>query len=121
MSDTWYHGTPLDLTVLREGSTITRDRHLANVFSHKPTIVSMQDDGSIHHNGTQPGLLYRVAEAISDDDVYPHPNSSMAPGLEWLTRRDLQLELIEPVALSEDEQLTGAELEMIRKMKSQPG
>ena len=88
MNDTWYHGSPAELIVLRSGSTITRDRHLAEVFSHKPQIVSIDDDGRIRHSGTQPGYLYRIAETVAPDDVYPHPNSSMAPGLEWLTRRE---------------------------------
>ena len=54
----WYHGSPLELRVLREGSTITQDRHLATVFSHKPTVVSMEDDGRLRHNGTQPGRSF---------------------------------------------------------------
>ena len=116
MSEIWYHGTPLELTTLLKGSTITQDRHLAKVFSHKPAIVSIQDDGTIHHNGTQPGLLYHIAEAISSNDVYPHPHSSMAPGLEWLTKQELQIELIGPVKILEEELSTPSEMEMLQKM-----
>ena len=36
----WYHGSPLVLEVLATDSTITRNRDLARVFSHRPTIVS---------------------------------------------------------------------------------
>ncbi|MBN1138843.1 MAG: hypothetical protein JXM73_19820 [Anaerolineae bacterium] len=115
MGETWYHGAPLELTVLRPGSTITRDRHLAEIFSHKPAIVSMDDDGAIRHDGTQPGLLYRIAEPVGADDVYPHPRSSMAPGLEWLTRRELRIELIGLVAIRETERLTLVEMAMIQE------
>ena len=72
MNETWYHGTPLQLETLRSGSTITQDRHLAEVFSHKPSIVSVQDDGTIRHNGTQPGLLYRVTEKINPLAAHDH-------------------------------------------------
>lgn len=115
MASVWYHGTPLQLSVLREGSTITQDRHLAEVFSHKPVIVSVDDDGSIKHSGTLPGYLYRVAEQVIEGDVYPHPNSSMAPGKEWLTRRELRIELLGPVEIVEEERLTEGELAVLRR------
>lgn len=114
MGNAWYHGSPYRLSVLRKGSTITRDRHLAEVFAHKPTIVSMEDDGTIRHNGATAGHLYRVADSVADDDVYPHPHSSMAPGKEWLTRRELHLELIGPVRVREEEQLTEQDLQEMR-------
>jgi hypothetical protein len=94
LSIPWYHGSPLELTVLRAGSTITPERRLAEVFSHKPTLVSMEDDGSLEHNGSLPGFLYQVAEEVKEEDVEQHPRSSMSPGQEWLTRRDLMLKLI---------------------------
>ena len=96
----WYHGSPLALTVLRAGSTITHDRHLAEVFSHKPTIVSMDDAGSLQHNGTLPGTLYVVDEPVADGDVLPHPRSSMPPDKEWLTQRPLGLRRIAAVPVS---------------------
>jgi hypothetical protein len=104
------------LALLREGSTITQDRHLAEVFSHKPAIVSMSDDGTIKHTGTLPGYLYYVAETVGEDDVYPHPNSSMPPGKEWLTRRELRLTLIGPVAIVDEERLTEPEIAALRQM-----
>ena len=107
---TWYHGSPLRLTALRVGSTITQDRHLAEVFSHKPAIVSISDDGQIKHNGDQQGWLYRLAEEISPEYICPVPNSSMAPGAEWLTNRELDVELLGPVEICEQELLTEAEI-----------
>ncbi|NLS79196.1 MAG: hypothetical protein GXY76_18260 [Chloroflexi bacterium] len=90
----WYHGSPLELTILRAGSTITQDRALASAFSHKPTLLCIEDDGTIRHNGTQPGILYRIAEELGEGDMHPHPRTTMAPGLEWLTTRELRLEPI---------------------------
>ena len=119
MSETeqvWYHGSPLQLRTLRAGSTVTMDMHLAEVFAHKPSLVSLADDGRVRHNGRQPGLLYRVAEALGPGDVTPHPQSSMPPGLEYLTTRDLALALIGPVPVRADELLSEAEAaELIRR------
>jgi quercetin dioxygenase-like cupin family protein len=114
VSETWYHGSPYRLSTLREGSTITRERHLAEVFSHKPPIVSIGDDGTIRHNGTAAGYLYRVVDPVAGEDVYPHPRSSMPPGKEWLTRRELRVELIGPVQLREEERLSEQDLKEIR-------
>jgi hypothetical protein len=112
---TWYHGSPLQLTVLRSGSTITPERQLACAFSHKPTILCVADDGRIQHNGKTPGLLYRIAEPVAPDDVYPHPRSTMPAGLEWLTKRDLRLELLGPVQATPEEQLTEADIQELRR------
>jgi hypothetical protein len=85
----WFHGSPFELDNLRVGSTITQDRHLAEIFSHKPTLVSAEDDGSIRHNGIAPGYLYLVAETMLPGDVIPHPRTTMPAGWEWLTTREL--------------------------------
>jgi len=111
---TWYHGSPHELTTLREGSTITQDRHLAEVFSHKPAIVCVSDEGAIQHNGTLPGFLYYVAEEIGPDDVYPHPRTTMEANKEWLTRRELRLALIGRVLVSPEELLTDEEVAELR-------
>lgn len=98
----WYHGSPHTLHELRTGSTITQHRRLAEVFSHKPALVCIDDDGTIQHDGRLPGMLYRV-DNVEPGDIIPHPRTSMAPGLEWVTTRPLQLSLIGPVATSPDE------------------
>lgn len=103
------------MTVLRPGGTVTQDRHLAEVFSLKPALVSLEDDGTIRHNGTLPGLLYRVAEPVGENDVYPHPRTSMGPGKEWLTTRPLQLALIGAVEVDNKERLTEKEIELLRQ------
>jgi hypothetical protein len=117
---TWYHGSPLELTSIRAGSTITQNRDLARVFSHKPPIVSMNDDGSLKHTGATPGYLYRIAEPLGAEDVYPHPNSSMPPGAEWLCRRELRLALLGPTVVRDEERLTEQELADLRRRYGAP-
>lgn len=94
----WYHGSPLPLDVLAEGSTITRSRTVAEAFSHKPTCVGIEESGGVLevcHNGTQRGYLYVIEEAVAQADVRPHPESSYAAGgLEWLTNRPLRVKLV---------------------------
>ena len=102
----WYHGSPLNLDHLKIGSTVTRQRHLAEVFSSKPTLVCLEDDGSIRHNGVMPGHLYRLAETPLPGDLVSHPHSSMDPGLEWLTTRELRLVRIEATRPNPHEQLS---------------
>ena len=114
-SEPWYHGSPLQLTVLRAGSTITRDRDVARVFSHKPPLVSIGDDGTIRHTGTLPGYLYQIDEPLGPEDVYPHPRTTMPVGLEWLTRRDLRLSLIGPTEVREKEYLTEEQVAELRQ------
>jgi hypothetical protein len=106
----WYHGSPFQLIVLRQGSTITQKRDLARIFSHKPTVVQVDDDGQVKHNGTRPGFLYIITDVIAPDDVVPHPRTTMEPGDEWLTTRELALQLIGPTEIVANEQFTEAEL-----------
>ena len=113
---TWFHGSPLRLDVLRTGSTITRDREVARIFSHKPSLVAHDENGRAFHNGTRPGFLYAV-EGVSDDDVYPHPRTTMAPGVEWLTRRELALTFLEETCPYEDERLDPEEEESLLRQR----
>jgi hypothetical protein len=96
----WFHGTPLQLTSLREGSTITQNRRLAEVFSHKPTLVSVEDDGSMRHNGQTAGWMYLVSTPLAATDTIPHPRSTMPPAWEWLTTRQLPVFALGPVPLA---------------------
>lgn len=115
----WYHGSPQRLTYLRSGSTVTQERDLARVFSHKPALVEcFTDDGGrcrMKHSSTQAGFLYRVAEAILPEDVYPHPRTSMEPGQEWLTNRELRVELISTTDVVPEELFTQEELEELQR------
>lgn len=120
----WYHGSPLKLTVLRAGSTITQWRDLARVFSHKPAVVSVSDgdpaegERQIRHNGARPGYLYVIDEPVGPDDVQPHPRTTMAPGDEWLTNRDLRLRCIAETAVQAEEFLSDEEIEALRRIPS---
>jgi hypothetical protein len=118
----WYHGSPLELTELLPGSTITQDEALARAFSHKPAVLALEDDPAllaagaqrILHNGTLPGILYVIDQPLNTEDIFPHPNSSMTPGLEWITRCALPLRRIGPVPLDPAEYLSPEELERLR-------
>jgi hypothetical protein len=110
----WYHGSPLKLTVLRAGSTMTQWRSLARAFSHKPAILMISDDRQIRHTGTLPGYLYEIAEPVAAADVVPHPRTTMEGGDEWLTTRNLRLTLIGETQVNPAEVLTDAEVARLR-------
>lgn len=98
------------LTVLAAGSTITQHRELARVFSHKPDVVCWEDDGRLRHTRMVPGYLYVVDEAVSIEDLVPHPRSTMPTGAEWLTQRPLRLRLLSRTAVRLEEVLSTADL-----------
>lgn len=100
----WYHGSPDQLTTLREGSTVTPIRELAKAFSHKPRTLNVDiPDGAplgervvrISHDGTRPGYLHLVDVSDPAEDLRQHPGSGFALGEEMLTTRDLPLGFIE--------------------------
>lgn len=92
---TWYHGSNVLFDVLRTGSTVTQWRALAEAFSHKPTALGYEDDGTITHNGTEPGFLYVIDEPITvGADIYPHPRTTMDENAEFLTDRPLKVKLL---------------------------
>lgn len=92
----WYHGSNESFEILRPGSTITQWRALAEAFSHKPTALGNEDDGTITHNGTAQGYLYIIDEPITvGEDVYPHLRTTMDENAEFLTRRPLHVKLIQ--------------------------
>ena len=65
------------LKFLKKGSTITQWKELAEAFSHKPTILAIDDDNSIFHNGKEYGYLYIVDESIEVGiDIYAHPKNN---------------------------------------------
>jgi len=101
-SQTWYHGSPILLEVLATGSSITRNKELAIAFSHKPSQLGVSDDGIIHHNGEQNGYLYEIAELVSLEHIYVHPDIIIVnpnDPWEWLTKRPFQLKLTQETIL----------------------
>ena len=113
---TWFHGSPSELETLRKGSSITQIEKLAQVFSSKPSILSVSDDGKIRHNGDSKGRVYRVTNRVTTDDIYEHPRSSMK-GWEWITKKEFKLEFLYEYEISHypDDILSKSEIREIRK------
>lgn len=100
----WFHGSNKVFEILEEGSTITQWRELAEAFSHKPTILAIDDDNSIIHNGKEYGYLYILDESIEIDiDIYAHPRTTMDKDLEFLTKRKIKVKMITDVGLPNEE------------------
>ena len=116
---TWYHGSQQELTTLRVGSSITQDKTVAKAFSHRPSMLSMSEGGTVKHDGVTPGYLYIVADEISHDDVYPHPHPVNATRWEWLTNRELKLKLIEQTVVTDQERLTDQEIAEIKQKQEE--
>lgn len=92
----WYHGSNVLFSELREGSTITQWRELAEAFSHQPTMLGYDDNGVISHNGVEKGYLYIINEDVEiGKDVYQHPRTTMDQNAEFLTKRPLAVKLIQ--------------------------
>ncbi|MBT2283048.1 hypothetical protein J7E78_05805 [Paenibacillus polymyxa] len=118
-SKPWFHGSPMLLNELLVGSTITQDRELARIFSHKPSIVAFDENGTRIHNGKLCGYIYIIDEEITSEDVYPHPATTMNPGEEWLIKRGLKVRKIDETKTRAEEQLTEEEeLELLEKLKN---
>ena len=118
---TWYHGSQQKLTTLRVGSSITQDKTVAKAFSHRPSMLSMSEGGTVTHDGVTPGYLYIVADEISPEDVYPHPHPVNATRWEWLTNRELKLELIEQTIATDKERLTDQEIAEMKRKQEERG
>lgn len=119
----WYHGSQQELTTLRVGSSITQNRDIARIFSHRPAILSMVDDGKsiFKHNGTVHGYLYIVNEEVKAEDVYPHPHPINASRWEWVTKRALSVRLLERPMVREAERLTEADIAELRRKQQTAG
>ncbi len=61
--------------------------------------------------GGSRAFLYQIVEELQPGDVYPHPQTTMAPGQEWLTTRELRVQLIGPTAIVAEEVLAAPEIE----------
>ena len=118
---TWYHGSQQKLTTLRVGSSITQDKTVAKAFSHRPSMLSMSEGGTVKHDGVAPGYLYIVTDEISPEDVYPHPHPVNATRWEWLTNRELKLELIEQTIVADEERLTNQEIAEMKRKQEERG
>lgn len=94
-SGIWYHGSNILFEELRQGSTITQWKELAEAFSHRSSQLGYDDDGNIAHNGTEKGYLYIVDEPIKVGiDIIQHPNTTMDKNTEFITIKPLKLKLL---------------------------
>ena len=118
---TWYHGSQQELTTLRVGSSITQDKTVAKAFSHRPSLLTMSEGGTVKHDGVTSGYLYTVADEIGPDDVHLHPHPVNATRWEWLTNRELKLKLIEQTIVTDEERLTDQEITEIKRKQEERG
>ena len=118
---TWYHGSQQRLTTLRVGSSISQNRNVAKAFSHRPSLLAQSEGGAVKHDGVTPGYLYIVADEIGPDDVYPHPHPVNITRWEWLTNRELKLELIEQTVVTDEERLTVQEIAEMKRKQEERG
>ncbi|MHB0937958.1 MAG: hypothetical protein ACYC6A_16340 [Armatimonadota bacterium] len=112
----WYHGSPHELAVLRAGSWVTPFKEVAKAFSHKPVTISASDDyQQVTHDGTVPGFLYRVAEPIGPEDIAELPGTART---HWQTRRDLKVELVAELPITDPPQITAEERERMDQLNA---
>lgn len=115
--EVWFHGSPSRLTEIRPGSTITRDRTLALVFSHRPTLVSDErnEGGLLRHNGRHDGWLHVLADSIGKEDITPVPGSTLGAGQEFLVTRSVRVTAIERTMAGLAELLSADEEVVLRQ------
>jgi len=109
----WYHGSPEELAVLRSGSWITQFREMAKAFSHKPSLMSLDDDCEhVKHNGRLRGYLYTVSEPVRPEDLCYLRDTAQT---HWQTTRDLKLRLVSELAVDDPPQLNEEEIAALRE------
>ncbi len=119
MNGPWYHGSPTKLSSLRKGSMVTPFVEIAKAFSHKPKLLSMSEDmKSVKHNGQIPGLLYVVAEEVTEDDLVELSDTKQT---HWEIRRDLHANLVADVPIDDPPLLTGEALRRAEETHSELG
>ncbi len=109
----WYHGSPEELDVLRAGSWVTQVKEMARAFSHRPTLMSLDDDCEhARHDGKLPGYLYAVSEVVGQEDVTYLRDTAQT---HWQTRRDLRLRLVAQLPIDDPPQLSEEEIASLRQ------
>jgi hypothetical protein len=66
----WYHGSPYELTTIHKGGTITKNKDLARIFSHKPPCVSIDDNCHMKHNGSNEGHATVLNYLLKTNKLY---------------------------------------------------
>ena len=103
------------MVTLAAGSAITQGRELARAFSHKPAVVLYDREArKFTHSGPyRRGFLYRIAEKLTADDIKTPESSALGPGEEWITVRELKLELDDPTEIADSKMITGCGLKKL--------
>lgn len=78
-------------------------------------------DWKVRHDGITPGFLYVVSDEIAPDDVRPHPHPANASRFEWLTHRELKLELIEETVVTDNERMADEESAALERKQKEKG
>ena len=96
--DIYYHGSPFKIGTLKEGFDFTPFKELAIAFGTKPSHISI-NEGKVSHDGIKyPVYLYQIDEDIKlEKDFINHPNSAFDKGMEFRSKRDLKLKLIDVI------------------------
>ena len=109
----WYHGSPERLTMLLKRSWGTQSIEMAKAFSHKPSLISHDDDcGTAKHDGRLPGFLYEVRETLGAEDVTCLRDTA---GTHWQILRDLQLKLVAELPIDDPPLLSKQEIAAMRR------
>lgn len=94
----YYHGSPYKIDTLKEGFDFTPFKELAISFGSKPSHISI-NDGKVSHDGIKyPVYLYQIDETVEiNKDFINHPNSAFDEGMEFRSKRNLKLKLIDVI------------------------
>ena len=94
----YYYGSLYQTEVLQEGFDFTPFKELAIAFVSKPSHLSINEGKVIHDGIKYPVYLYQIDEKIEiGKDFINHPNSAFEVGMEFRTKRDLKLKLIDVI------------------------
>ncbi len=94
----YYYGSLYQTEVLKEGFDFTPFKELAIAFGSKPSHLSINEGKVIHDGIKYPVYLYQIDEKIEiGKDFINHPNSAFEVGMEFRTKRDLKLKLIDVI------------------------
>lgn len=94
----YYYGSPYRIEKLAENSDFTPFKELAIAFGSKPSHITINEGKVIHDGITYPVYLYQIDEKIEiDKDFTNHPNSAFGVGMEFRTKRELKLKLIDVI------------------------
>lgn len=94
----YYYGSPYKIEKLAENYDFTPFKELAIAFGSKPSHISINEGKVIHDGITYPVYLYQIDEKIEiGKDFINHPNSTFEVGMEFRTKREIKLKLIDVI------------------------